>query len=183
MAITPSMEKVMQVNVWNHAQMHVRRAALAAIAGGIVGCTAHPISSTALDESPLADLPTMGLNSAGTLFSNARTDGGTLLFDGPNPGIRLANFDLSDPAVLRLPWVRAPQPLTPHIQSSWEFPDRTTDLLLTYYLDHTFDLTQPHERSTKARTFGTFMHAGNALYKMRQLRVESISAMSVVAFE
>jgi hypothetical protein len=214
MAITPSMEKVMKVNVWNLAQMHVRRAALAALAGGIVGCTAHPIPTTALDESPLAGLSAMGLNSGGTLLPNARTDGSTLLFDDPNRVIRLANFDLSDPAprdaarpgalaapidtstefvrfhpsgseyaVLRLPWVRGPQPLTPHIQSSWEFPDRTTDLLLTCYLDHTFDLTQPCEQSTKAKTFGTFMLAGNVLYKMRQLPVESISAMTVVAFE
>jgi hypothetical protein len=98
MAITPSMEKVMKVNVWNLAQMHVRRAALAALAGGIVGCTAHPIPTTALDESPLAGLSAMGLNSGGTLLPNARTDGSTLLFDDPNRVIRLANFDLSDPA-------------------------------------------------------------------------------------
>jgi hypothetical protein len=144
MAITPSMEKVMKVYVWDHAQMHVRRAALAAIASGVVGCTAHPIPSTALAELPLADLSTPALNSGATLPPDARTDGSTLLLDDPTRVIRLANFDLSDPpaprdaarprdlaapsgalarivrlrqsgseyAVLRLPWVRAPQPLT-----------------------------------------------------------------------
>jgi hypothetical protein len=208
------MEKVMKVNVWDHAQMHVRRAALAAIAGGIVGCTAHPIPSATPTASPLAGLSTMSLDSGGTLLLNARTDGSTLIFDDQNRVIRLANFDLSDPAprdaarpgdlaapidtltefvrfhqrgseyaVLRLPWVRAPQPLTPHIQPSWESPDRTTDVLLTFYLDHAFDLTQASEQSMKAKTVSTFMLAGDALYKMGQLPVESISAMTVVAFE
>jgi hypothetical protein len=214
MAITPSMEKVMKVNVWSHAQIHVRRAALAVMAGGIVGCTAHPIPSAALDESPLASVSAMGMNSAGTQLPNARTDGNTLLFDDPNRVIRLANFDLSDPAprdfarpgdlaapigtltesvrlhqrrseyaVLRLPWVRAPRPLTPRIQSSWESPDRTTDLLLAYYLDHAFDLTQADKQSMKAETVGTFTLAGDALYKMRLIPVESVAAMTVVAFE
>jgi hypothetical protein len=154
----------MKVYVWDHAQMHVRRAALAAIAGGIVGCTAHPIPSTALAELPLAGLSAPALNSGGTLSPDARTDGSTLLFDDPTRVIRLANFDLSDPAprdavrpgdsaapigaagivrlresgseyaVLRLPWVRAPKPLTPQIQPSRESPDRTADLLLTRLL-------------------------------------------------
>lgn len=203
----------MKVNVRDHARMHLRRAALAATAGGIVGCTAHPIPS-ALAESPLAGFSTMGLDSRGTLLPNARTDGGTLLFDDPNRLIRLANFDLGDPApryaarpgelvapidtstefvrfhqraseyaALPLPWARAPQPLTPHIQPSWEPPDRTIDLLLTYYLDHAFDLAQVGEQSKKAKTVGTLMLAGDAFYKMGQLPVESISAMTVVAFE
>jgi hypothetical protein len=161
MAITPSMEKVMKVYVWDHAQMLVRQAALAAIAGGIVGCTAHPTPSAALAELPLAGLSAPAPNSGGTPSLDARTDGGTLLFDDPTRVIRLANFDLSDPAprdavrpgdlaapigaagivrlhqsgsdyaVLRLPWVRAPEPLTPQIQPSRESSDRTTDLLLT----------------------------------------------------
>lgn len=204
----------MKVNVWDHAQMHVRRAALAAIAGGIVGCTAHPIPSTALAELPLAGLSAMGPNSGGKLLPDARTDGSALLFDDPNRVIRLANFDLSDPAPrdaarpgdlaapidtltefvrfhqrgseyagLRLPWLRAPQPLTPHIQPSWESPDRTTDLLLTYYLDHAFDLAEAREQSIKAKKVSASMLAGGATYMMRKLPVESISAMQLVAPE
>jgi hypothetical protein len=198
MAITPSMEKVMKVNVWDCAQMHVHRAALAAIAGGIVGCTAHPIPSTALAELPLAGLAAMGPNSAGTLLPDARTDGSTLLFDDPNRVIRLANFDLSDPAprdaarprdlaapidtltefvrfhqhgseyaVLRLPWVRAPQPPTPHIQPSWESPDRA----------------KARGQWIKAKKVSTSMIAGDTTDMMRQLPVESISGMTVVAPE
>jgi hypothetical protein len=164
MAITPSMEKVMKVYAWDHAQMHVRQAALAAIAGGIVGCTAHPIPSAALAALPLAGLSAPAPNSGGTLSLDARTDGGRLLSDDPTRVIQLANFDLSDPAareavrpgdlaapigaagivrlhqggseyaVLRLPWVRAPKPLTPQIQPSRESSDRTTDLLPTRLL-------------------------------------------------
>jgi hypothetical protein len=88
----------MKVSVWDHAQMHVRRAALAPIVGGIVACTAHPIPSSAFAELPLAGLSTQAPNSARTLPPDAGTDGGTLLFDDPTRVIRLANFDLSDPA-------------------------------------------------------------------------------------
>jgi hypothetical protein len=208
------MEKAMKVYVWEHAQMYGRRAALAVIAGGIVGCTAHAITSTAVAESPLAGLSALALNSGGTLPSDARTDGSTPLFDDPTRAIRLANFDLSDPAprdaarprdlaapigalaefdrldqrgseyaVLRLPWVRPTKPLTPQIQPSQEFPDRTTDLLLTYNLDHAFDLTEACEQSMKAKTVSTFMLEGDALYMMRRLPMQSISAMMVIAPE
>ena len=151
----------MKVYVWNHAQMHVRQAALAAVAGGIVGCTAQPIPSAALAELPQAGLSSLAPNSGGTLSFDARTDGSALLFDDPTRATRLANFDLSDPAprdavrpgdlaakggaaaivrlrqsgseyaVLRLPWVRAPKPLAPQIRPSRGSSDRTTDLLLT----------------------------------------------------
>jgi hypothetical protein len=194
--------------------MHGRRAALALIAGGIVGCTAHAIPSTAFAELPLASLSALALNSGGTLPPDARTDSSTLLFDDPTRAIRLANFDLSDPvqrdaarpgdlaapigalaefdrlhqrgseyAVLRLPWVRLTKPLTPQIQPSRESPDRTTDLLLTYNLDHAFDLKGGREQSMTAKTVSTSMLAGDALYMMRQLPVESISAMTVIAPE
>jgi hypothetical protein len=202
----------MKVNVRDHAPMHVRRAALAAIAGGIVGCTAHAIPSTALVELSLAGLSAPTPNAGETLLADASTDGGTLLFDDPNRVIRLANFDLSDSAlreaarpgdlaapidtltefvrfqqrgseyaVLRFPWVRAAQPLTPHIQPSWESPDRTTNLLLTYYLDHAFDLAEAREQSIKAKKVSSSMLAGDATYMMRQLPVELSSAMTVVA--
>jgi hypothetical protein len=205
------MEKVMKVNVWDHVQMHVRRVALAAIAGGVVGCTAHSSPSTALDEMPLSGLSALDLNSGGTLLPDARTDGSMLLFDDANRVVPLANFDLSDPvprdaaksgdlvapisnlaefvrfrqrgsryAILGLPWVRALEPLTPQIQPSRESPDRATDLLLTYDLDHAFDLKEVCEQSMKAKTVSTSMLAVEALYMMPQLPVESISAMTVI---
>ena len=154
MAIMRSMEKVTKVNVRAHVRMRVRRAALAVIAGVVVGCTAHSIPSTALAELPVARLAALALNSGGTLLHDASTDGRMLLFGGPNRAVRLANFDLSDPvqrdaarprdlaapigapagivrlrqsgseyAVLRLPGVRAPKPLTRQIQPSRESPD------------------------------------------------------------
>ena len=86
----------------------------------------------------------------------------------------------SEYAVLRLPWVRAPKPLPPQIQPSRESPDRAPDLLLTYYLDHAFDLTEAREQSMKAQTVSTSMFAVEALYMMPQLPVESISAMTVI---
>jgi len=189
----------MKVYVWDYAQMHVRRAVLATIAGGIVGCTAHSIPSTALAELPLAGVSALPLNSRDTLLPDARADGSMLLFDDPNRAVRLANFDLSDPvphnaarpgdlvapictlaefarfrqrgseeAVLSLPWVRVLKPLTPQIQPSREFPDRTTDLLLTYCLDHAFDLTEAREQSMKAKTVSTSMLADDTLSMMRQ---------------
>jgi hypothetical protein len=195
MAITPSMEKVIKVNVWNHMQMHVRRVALAAIVGGVFGCTAHSSPSSALAELPLADLSALALNSGGRLPPYAGSDGSMLLFDDANRVVPLANFDLSDPAprdaarsgdldatigtlaeffrlrqrgsrcaVLSLPWVRALEPLTPQIQPSRESPDRAPDLLLTYYLDHAFDLTEAREQSMKAQTVSTSMFAVEALY-------------------
>jgi hypothetical protein len=199
MAITPSMEKVMKVNVWDHVQVHVRRVALAAIAGGVVGCTAHSSPSTALAELPLAGLCALALDSGGTLLPDARTDG-MLLFDDANRVVPLANFDLSDPAPrdaarsgdldapistlaefgrlrqrgssyaeLSLPSVRALEPLTPQIQPSRESPDQATDLLLTYYLNHAFDLREVREQSMKDKTVGTSTLAVEALYMMRQL--------------
>ena len=169
----------MKVYVWDHAQMYARRAALAVIAGGIIGCTAHAIPSS----------------SGGTLPPDARTDGSTLLFDDPTRAIWLANFDLSDReppdparsedlaapigapaefdrlrrrgseyAVLRLPRVRLAQPLTTQIQPSWKFLDRATELLVTYNLDHAVDLTEACEPSIKAKTVSTFMLEGDALY-------------------
>jgi hypothetical protein len=213
MAITRLMEKVMKVYLWDHAQMHGRRAALAVIAGGIVGCTAH-VPSTALAELPLAGFSALALTSGGTLPPDARTDGSTPLFDDPTRAIRLANFDLSDPAprdaagpgdlaapigalaefdrlrqrgseyaVLRLPWVRLLEPLTPQIRPSREFLDRTTNLLLTYNLDHAFDLTEACEQSMKVKTVSTLMLEGGAPYMMRWLPMESISAMTVIALE
>jgi len=201
----------MKVKVWDHLQMHVRRAALTAIAGGVVGCTAHSGPSTALAELPLAGLSALAPNSGGMLLPDARTDGSMLLLDDAHRAVRLANFDLSDPvprdaarsgdlvapistlaefvrfrqrgskyAVLSLPGVRALEPLTPQIQPSRESPDRATDLLLTYYLDHAFDLTAAREQSMKAKTVSTSMLAVEALYMMRQLPVESISAMTVI---
>jgi hypothetical protein len=208
------MEKVTKVNLWDHARMHVRRAALAVIAGGVVGCTAHAITSTAFAELPVAGLSALAPNSGGTLPSDARTDGSTLLFDDPTRVIRLANFDLSDPvpreaarpgdlaapigalvesdrfyqrgseyAVLRLPWICPAKPLTPRIQPSLESPDRTTDLLPTYYLNHAFDLTETCEQSIKAKSVSTSILAEDALYMMRPLPMESISAMTVIAPE
>src|SRR5271156_6557366 len=94
MAIMRSMEQVTKVNVWAHVRMQVRRAALAVIAGGVVGCTAHSIPSTAVAELPVAPLTALALDSVGTLLPDARTDGSMLLFDGPNRAVRLANFDL-----------------------------------------------------------------------------------------
>jgi hypothetical protein len=88
------MEKVMKVYVWDHAQMYLRRAALAVVAGGVVGCTAHAIPSTTLGELPLAGLSKLALNSGGAPPSDAGTDGGTLLVDDPTRAIRLANTDL-----------------------------------------------------------------------------------------
>jgi hypothetical protein len=211
MAITPPTEKVMKVNVWDHVQMHVRRVALAAIAGGVVGCTAHSSPSTAHTELPLAGPSALALNSCGTLLPDAVTDGSMLPFDDANRVVPLANFDLSDPvprdaaksgdvvapistlaafvrfrqhgsryAILSLPWVRALEPLTLQIQPSRESPDRPTDLPLKYYLDHAFDLTEAHEQSMKAKTVSTSMLAVEALYVMRRLPVESISAMTVI---
>ena len=190
----------MKAYLWDHAQMHARRAALAVIAGGIVGCTAHAIPSTALAELPLAGLSAPALNSGGTLPPDARTDGSTPLFDGSTRAIRLANFDLSDPAprdaagpgdlavpiaalaefdrlrqrgseyaVLPLPWVRPLKFLTPQIRPSREFLDRTTDLLLTYNLDHAFDLTEACEQSMKAKTLSTFTLEGDVQYMVRPL--------------
>jgi hypothetical protein len=207
------MEKVMKVYAWDHAQMHGRRAALAVIAGGIVGCTAHAIPSTTLAELPLAGLAAPALNSVGTLLPDAGTDVSTLLFVDPTRAIRLANFDLSDPAprdaarpgdlaapigalvefdrldprgseyaVLRLPWVHPTKPLTPQIQPWRQTPDRTSDFLLTYNLDHAFDLTGACEQSMKAKTVGTFILEADASYMMR-LPMESISAMTVIAPE
>jgi hypothetical protein len=214
MAITPSMEKVMKVNAWDHAQMHVRRAALAAIILGVLGCTAHSIPSTVPAELPLVGLSALPLNSSGALLPDARTDGSVLLFDNPNRAVLLANFDLSDPvprnaarpgdlvapigtlpkfirfsqrgsgdAALGLPWVRTLKPMTTPIQSSRESPDRATDLPLTYYLDHVFDLTEAREQSMKAKTVGSPMLADDALYMMRQLSVESISPMTGIALD
>jgi hypothetical protein len=171
MAITPSMERVMKLNVWDHVQMHVRRVALAAVAGGILGCSAHSSPSTADAELPLAGPVALPLNSCGTLLPDARADG-RMPFDDANRVVPLANFDLSDPvpredaksgelvaplstpaelvrvrqrgsryAILSLPWVRALDPLTLQIEPSRESPDRPTDLPLKYYLDHAFDLT------------------------------------------
>src|SRR5580658_2247986 len=97
MAIMRSMEQVTNVNVWNPVRMQVRRAALAVIAGGVVGCTAPSIPSATLVGLPLAPLSALALNSGGTLLPDARTDGSMLLFDDPNRAVRLANFDLSDP--------------------------------------------------------------------------------------
>jgi hypothetical protein len=97
MAIMRSMEQVTNVNVWNPVRMQVRRAALAVIAGGVVGCTAPSIPSAALVGLPVAPLSALALNSGGTLLPDARTDGSMLLFDDPNRAVRLANFDLSDP--------------------------------------------------------------------------------------
>ena len=204
----------MKVCVWDRARMQARRAALALITGGIVGCTYHSIPSTVLAESPVARLSALALNSAGTPASDARTDGNTLLVDDPTRAMRLANFDLSDPAprdaagpgdlaapigaqaeigrlrqrgseyaVLRLPWVHPTKPLTPQIQRWRRTPDRTSDLLLTYNLDHAFDLTEACEQSMKAKTVSTVTFEGDALYMMRRLPMASISAMTVIAPE
>jgi hypothetical protein len=83
-------------------------------------------------------------------------------------------------AVLSLPWVRALEPLTLRIEPSRESPDRPTDLPLTYYLDHAFDLTETREQSMKTKTVSTSMLAVEVLYMMRPLPVESISAMTVI---
>jgi hypothetical protein len=206
------MEKVMKVNVLDYLQMHVRRAALTAIAGGVVGCTAHSGSPTALAELPLAGLSSSALNSGGMLLPDAGTDGSMLLLNDAHRAVRLANFDLSDPiprdaarsedlvapistlaefvrfrqrgaryTALSSPWVRVLEPLTPQRQPSRESPDRAADLLLTYYLDHAFDLTEAREQSTEAKTLSTSVLAVEALYVMRQLPAESISAMTVIA--
>jgi hypothetical protein len=211
MAITPSMEKVMKVNVWDHVQMHVRRVALAAIASGVVGCTAHSSPSAALAELPPAGPSALALNTCGTPLPDARTDGSMLPFDDANRVVPLANFDLSDPAprdaaksddlvapigtlaefvrsrprgsryaISSLPWVRALDPLTLQIEPSRESPDRPTDLPLKYYLDHAFDLTEAHEQSMKAQTVSASRLAVEALYMIRPLPVESISAMTVI---
>jgi hypothetical protein len=97
MAITPSMEKVMKANVLDHVQMQVRRVARAAIASGVVGCTAHSSPSTALAELPPAAPFALALNTCGSPLADARTDGSTLAFDDANRVVPLANFDLSDP--------------------------------------------------------------------------------------
>jgi hypothetical protein len=89
----------MRVYLRDHARMHGRRAALAVIAGGIVGCTAHSSPSTIVAELPVAGLSALALNSGGQLPPDARADGGTLLVDDPTRVMRLANFDLSDPAL------------------------------------------------------------------------------------
>jgi hypothetical protein len=215
MAITRSMEKVMKVYVCDHAQLHARRAALAVIAGGIVGCTAHAVPSTAaLAELPLAGVAAPALNSGGALHPVSMSDGNTLLLADPIRAIRLANFNLSDPpprdaprpgdlaapigelaafdrldqrawqyAVLRLPGVRPTNLLTPQIRPSRQFRDRTTDLPLTYNLDLAFNLTAACEQSMRAKTVSTFMLEGDALYMMRPLPTESISAMTVIAPE
>jgi hypothetical protein len=205
--------EVTKVKLRNHVRMHARRAALAVIAGGVVGCTAHSIPSTALAESPLAGLFAPALNSVGTPLPDARTDGSTPLFDDPARAIRLVNFDLSDPAprdsarpgdlaapigalaefdrfhlrrsayaVLRLPWVLPTKPLT-QIQASRQSSDRTTDLLLTYKLDHAFDLTETCQQSMKGETASTFILEGDAWYMIQRLPTESISAMTVIAPE
>jgi len=200
------------VNVWNHVQMHARRAALTIMVGGVVGCTAHSIPSTAFAELPLTGVSALTLNSGGTLLPDARTDGSMFLFDERTRVIRLANFDLSDPvphdaassgdliapirtlaefvrfrqrgsknAAFSSPWVRALTPLTPQIQPSLESTDRTTDPLLTYYFDHAFDITEAREQSMKAKAVGTSMLADDVWRTLRQLPVESISAMTVIA--
>jgi hypothetical protein len=97
MAITPSMEKVMNVNVWDHVQMHVRRAALVVIAAGVVGCTADTIPSTALAALPLAGLSVLPRNPGGASLPESGIDGSMRLFDDSNRVVWLANFDLSDP--------------------------------------------------------------------------------------
>jgi hypothetical protein len=194
MAITPSMERVMNVNVWDHVQMRVRGAALAAVAGGIVGCTAHTTPSTALPELPLAGLSAFAANPGGALVPHARTDGSVLFFDDQNRAVRLANFALSDrvsyharpwdlvapigtraefhrllqrgpeEAVLRLPWVQALTPLASQLRAPRECPDRTSHILRTYYLDHAFDLSEAGEQSMKGQNGRTSMLADDTLY-------------------
>jgi hypothetical protein len=205
------MEKVMYVKIWDHVQMHVSRAAFAAIAGGIVGCSAHTIPSTAVAQLPFAGPSISAMNSGEALLPDAKTSGGMRLFDDQSRVVRLANFDLSEPAprdtatplnmdarvAMLAEFVRYRQRRSeqgalslPGIHAPMsltpgivllESPDRTGDLLLTYHLAHAFDLTRSCGESMKSKTGSISIIADDALYMMRQSPVESTVSFTVIA--
>ena len=211
MAITRSMEKVMNVNVWDHVQMHARRAAFAVIAGGIVGCTAHTIPSTDLAQLPFAGLSVLPMNPGGVLLPDANTYRGTRFFDDQIRVVRLANFDLSeleprdiasqlnlDARVAMLAEcvryrqrgsvegaLSLPGAHAPRSLTPQigllESPDRTGHLPLIYDLEHAFDLTEARGESMKANTGSIPILADDALYMMRQSPVESTVSLTVIA--
>jgi hypothetical protein len=194
------MQEYLKDRLW----VHLRRAAMAVLAGGAVAATiVHANPSSNIVPVPPADLPELAQKTSEAMFLYDRFDGRTA---------RLAGFDVTDPAHTtgqgsvqlsasgpfgsisplgnQAELVRCRQGQDAVLDSAFTVAGQDNaspardypviDTLTAYELSRIFDVKQVRAKMTKGDTVTTFMLTDSGLYMIRRPGEEFIHQMMLI---